>query len=168
MSRTGIVSACPRVEAVRPADKVDMRVVGIAEAQHLLRDGKVYGAIVVPSDFTKRLAILGAAGVVPGDVARPVITVQTNPRAGSCATSIMTRIAGQALDKANSTVGEQLTAAVNAQLNVTPGAAPQTPSGRCRSAFRESPSVTRSAPATPTLPAAGIVPPRWLGSPGMR
>ncbi|MGW2661642.1 YhgE/Pip domain-containing protein [Nocardia tengchongensis] len=108
-----------------PADKVDMQVVGIAEAQHLLRDGKVYGAIVIPSDFTKRLAILGAAGVVPGDVTRPVITVQTNQRAGSYATSIMTRIAGQALDKANSTMGEQLTAAVDAQLNATPGTAPQ-------------------------------------------
>jgi len=34
----------------------------------------VYGAIAIPSDFPKRLVILGTASVVPGDVEKPVLT----------------------------------------------------------------------------------------------
>ncbi|MGK8490487.1 YhgE/Pip domain-containing protein [Nocardia asiatica] len=114
-----------------PADKVDLRVVGITEAQRLLRDGKIYGAIVIPSDFTKRLAILGAASVVPGQVDRPVITVETNPRTGAYATQITLRIAEQALDQVNATVGRQLTAAVDEQLRSSGAPAPQ-PAGASR------------------------------------
>ncbi|WP_043718927.1 YhgE/Pip domain-containing protein [Nocardia asiatica] len=114
-----------------PADKVDLRVVGITEAQRLLRDGKIYGAIVIPSDFTKRLAILGAASVVPGQVDRPVITVETNPRTGAYATQITLRIAEQALDQVNVTVGRQLTAAVDEQLRSSGAPAPQ-PAGASR------------------------------------
>ncbi|MEU2124470.1 YhgE/Pip domain-containing protein [Nocardia niwae] len=108
-----------------PADKVDLRVISITEAQRQLRDGKIYGAIVIPSDFTKRLAILGAAGVVAGKVDRPVITVETNPRTGTYATQITLRIAEQALDEVNATVGRQLTAAVDEQLRSSGGPAPQ-------------------------------------------
>ncbi|MGY4099322.1 YhgE/Pip domain-containing protein [Nocardia sp. R16R-3T] len=104
-----------------PADKIDLRVVGFAEAQRQLRQGKVYGAIVIPSDFTKRLAILGAAGVVPGNVEQPIITVHTNPRAGSFATGVMQRIADQALTRVDETVGEQLTDTVQNQLRPAGG-----------------------------------------------
>ncbi|MGO4617746.1 YhgE/Pip domain-containing protein [Nocardia sp. 2YAB30] len=109
-----------------PADKVDLRVIDITETQRLLREGKIFGAIIIPSDFTKRLGILGTASVVAGKVERPVITIQTNPRVGSYATSITLRIAQQALDKVDDTVGEQLTDTVDAQLRSTPDApAPQ-------------------------------------------
>ncbi|MFC9896048.1 DUF3533 domain-containing protein [Nocardia sp. NPDC127579] len=92
-----------------PADKVDLRVVGIASARAQLENGEVYGAIVIPSDFTKRLAILGAAAVVPGDVERPVITVLNNPRMGPYTAGIMTRIADRALAQVQQTVGANLT-----------------------------------------------------------
>src|SRR6476469_7994533 len=51
-----------------PSDKLDLRVRGINEAQQELDSGNVYGAIVIPSDFTKRLGIFATASVVPGDV----------------------------------------------------------------------------------------------------
>ncbi|WP_327099810.1 SNG1 family protein [Nocardia vinacea] len=109
-----------------PTDKIDLRVVGFAEAQRQLSQGKVYGAIVIPSDFTKRLAILGAAGVVPGKVEQPIITVHTNPRAGSFATGVMQRIADQALTRVDETVGKQLTDTVQTQLQPAGGGqAPQ-------------------------------------------
>ncbi|MGY2029345.1 YhgE/Pip domain-containing protein [Nocardia gipuzkoensis] len=111
-----------------PADKVDLRVLGVPEAQRLLRDGKIYGAIVIPSDFTKRLAILGAASVVSGKVERPVITIETNPRTGTYATQITLRIAEQALEKVDATVGKQLTDTVDAQLRSS-GTAPPPLSG---------------------------------------
>ncbi|MEU6189411.1 DUF3533 domain-containing protein [Nocardia sp. NPDC047038] len=114
-----------------PAEKIDLRVVGIAEARKQLQNGEVYGAIVIPSDFTKRLAILGAAAVVPGAVERPVITIHTNPRIGPYTTGIMQRIADRALRQVDETVGKSLTDQVNAALAAGPGA-PVEPSGAAR------------------------------------
>ncbi|WP_051021313.1 YhgE/Pip domain-containing protein [Nocardia araoensis] len=105
-----------------PADKIDLRVVGIAEARKQLQHGEVYGAIVIPSDFTKRLAILGAGAVVPGAIERPVITINTNPRIGPYTTGIMQRIAARALDQVDETVGKNLTDQVNSALAAGPGA----------------------------------------------
>ncbi|WP_433666982.1 YhgE/Pip domain-containing protein [Nocardia sp. CA-136227] len=106
-----------------PADKFDLRVLGISEAQQQLNTGKVYGAIVIPSDFTKRLGIFAAASAVPGDVARPQITVFTNPRTGTFGSQVMQNIAGTALKQANDTVGQRLTGAVNTQLQPSGGVA---------------------------------------------
>ncbi|MEV6069197.1 DUF3533 domain-containing protein [Nocardia sp. NPDC052001] len=115
-----------------PADKIDLHVVGISESQRLLADGKVYGEIVIPSDFSKRLSILATASVVPGDVERPVITVHTNPRASTYASSIVQRITDKAMAQVNSTVGTQLTEQVKAKLAPAPGAAPTELSGAAR------------------------------------
>ncbi|KAA0021874.1 DUF3533 domain-containing protein [Antrihabitans cavernicola] len=103
-----------------PADKVDLRRIGISEAQGLLSKGSIYGAIIIPSDFTKRLVILGQASVVPGEVERPAITVNTNPRVGTFATGIVTSIADQALSKVNATVGQKLRAQVDEALKAGP------------------------------------------------
>ncbi|MEU1980587.1 DUF3533 domain-containing protein [Nocardia sp. NPDC019395] len=103
-----------------PADKVDLRVTGIGEAQRLLGNGEVYGAILLPSDLSKRLSILGAGAVVPGDIERPAITVITNPRTGTYATQIVQIVAQQALTQVDTEVGKQLTAAVEAELDSAP------------------------------------------------
>ncbi|MFD4432802.1 YhgE/Pip domain-containing protein, partial [Nocardia sp. NPDC058497] len=65
-----------------PSDQVDLRVVGISEADRLMRTAQIYGAIIIPSDFSKRLGILGVGSVVGGEIERPIITVQTNPGMG--------------------------------------------------------------------------------------
>jgi YhgE/Pip-like protein len=108
-----------------PADKVDLRVTGIGEAQRLLDNGEVYGAIILPSDLSKRLSILGAGSVVPGDIEQPMITVVTNPRTGTFATQITQLIARQALTQVNAEVGRQLTATVDSELNSGPGGGTQ-------------------------------------------
>ncbi|MET8654938.1 YhgE/Pip domain-containing protein [Nocardia aurea] len=113
--------AAALVERV-PADKVDLRVLGISEARAQLKSGRVYGAIVIPSDFTKRLVILGAGAVVPGEIERPVITVHTNPRVGPYTTGIMQRIADTALGQVDETVGRSLTERVEATLAAGPAA----------------------------------------------
>ncbi|MBF6132182.1 DUF3533 domain-containing protein [Nocardia otitidiscaviarum] len=104
-----------------PADEIDLRLLGINEARRQLQHGQVYGAIIIPGDFTKRMAILGAAAVVPGEVERPIITVNTNPRAGTYAASIMQRVTDRAMREVNATVGTQLTERVEAQLRPPPG-----------------------------------------------
>lgn len=103
-----------------PADKIDLRQVGLNEAQRQLRNGEVYGAIVIPGDFTKRVAILGTASVVPGEIEQPIISVQTNPRAGTLAAQIMETITDQAMTEVNATVGAQLTDQVAAAVGDTP------------------------------------------------
>ncbi|WP_084477716.1 YhgE/Pip domain-containing protein [Nocardia jejuensis] len=115
-----------------PADKIDLRTVGYSEARRLLQDGQVYGAIVIPSDFSKRLSILAAASVVPGDVERPFITVHTNPRAGTYAAQIVQRVSDRAMAQVNSNVGTQLTDQVRAKLQPAPGVAPTELSGAAR------------------------------------
>ncbi|WP_425577726.1 YhgE/Pip domain-containing protein [Nocardia callitridis] len=107
-----------------PADKIDLRRTSISDATLQMQSGKIYGAIIIPSDFSKRLGILGAGSVVPGDIERPIITLQTNPRTGAFATQIVLRIGDQALTEVNRQVGEQLTDQVNAQLAPAPGGPP--------------------------------------------
>ncbi|WP_433197156.1 YhgE/Pip domain-containing protein [Nocardia sp. CA-107356] len=105
-----------------PSDKIELRVLGINEAQQQLNSGNVYGAIVIPSDFTKRLGIFATASVVPGDVSQPIITVYTNPRTGSFSPQVVQTVAGSALARANQTVGKQLTETVQTQLQTSGGA----------------------------------------------
>lgn len=107
-----------------PADKIDLRVLGINEAQLQMQQAQVYGAIIIPSDFSKRLGILGVGSVVPGDISRPVLTLQTNPRTGAFATAIVQKFGEEALTQVNTQVGQQLTEQVKAQLAPAPDGPP--------------------------------------------
>ncbi|QBS46522.1 hypothetical protein DMB37_37800 [Nocardia sp. CS682] len=107
-----------------PADKIDLQVVSANEASLRMQDNKVYGTILIPSDFSKRLGILGVGSVIPGDIERPIIALQTNPRSGAFVTEIVTQIGTQALDQVNTQVGQQLTEQVRAQLTPPPGGPP--------------------------------------------
>lgn len=100
-----------------PKDKVDLQVMGIGSARSRMQRGQVYGTIVIPGDFSKRLAILAASSVVAGNVERPIITVQTTPRGGPYATQITLQITEQALSEVNRTVGARLTEQVRARVN---------------------------------------------------
>ncbi|WP_442790268.1 YhgE/Pip domain-containing protein [Nocardia sp. CDC153] len=107
-----------------PSDKIDLRVLGINEAQLQMQSAQVYGTIIIPSDFSKRLGILGVGSVVPGDITKPVLTLQTNPRTGAFATAVVQKFGEQALTQVNTQVGQQLTDQVKAQLAPPPGAPP--------------------------------------------
>ncbi|MEV6658445.1 YhgE/Pip domain-containing protein [Nocardia fluminea] len=103
-----------------PADQVDMRVVGISESDRLMRTAQIYGAIIIPSDFSKRLGILGVGSVVGGEIERPVITVQTNSGMGPYSAGIVTRIGARAMTEVNEQVGRQLSDRVRDTLAATP------------------------------------------------
>ena len=100
-------------------NQIDLRPMGIAQAQQELNTGKIYGAIVVPLDFTKRTMILAQASVVPGDIERPVITVYTNPRSGTLAGNIARVIGERVGTSLNEQMGRQLTEQVTAELAAT-------------------------------------------------
>ncbi|WP_309474231.1 YhgE/Pip domain-containing protein [Nocardia africana] len=107
-----------------PADQIDLRALGLPEAQQQMQNGQVYGAVVIPSDFSKRLGILGVGSVIPGDIERPIITLMTNPRSGTYATQIVVRFGNEALPQINDKVGQQLIEQVRAQLTPAPGGPP--------------------------------------------
>ncbi|WP_418960719.1 YhgE/Pip domain-containing protein [Streptomyces tritici] len=88
-------------------DTVDWRRLdrdGLADA---LAAGKVYGAFVVPADFTASVAALSTERAS----ARPSIQVLTNPGVGSLGSSMATRISEEAARQASKKLGGQLTAA---------------------------------------------------------
>ncbi|QNG19880.1 DUF3533 domain-containing protein [Rhodococcus triatomae] len=99
-----------------PSEQFRLERMGIARARGELASGDLYGAIVVPVDFTKRLSILGQGSVIPGEMEKPVITVYSNPRLGIGGAEVMDRFTAEALGQVVETVGAELTARVDAEL----------------------------------------------------
>ncbi|WP_331771396.1 SNG1 family protein (plasmid) [Embleya sp. NBC_00888] len=95
-----------------PGDTVSWRVLDEASARRRMASGKLYGAIVVPADFTASVAALNTPA--PAAPTHPTVTVLTNPGAGSLASSLSTAIAQQALHAASLQLGATLTAAPQA------------------------------------------------------
>ncbi|MGI5452803.1 YhgE/Pip domain-containing protein [Streptomyces sp. CA-249302] len=96
-------------------EKAGWRTLTRAEAQDQLDSGKVYGALVIPPDFTTSIMALTTADAT----ARPTMTVLTNPGKGSLGSSLASQITTAAAHQASQTVGKQLTAAAGAQANPT-------------------------------------------------
>jgi YhgE/Pip-like protein len=95
------------IVAASPAGSVDWRQVSQAEAQDQLASGKIYGALVIPADFTASVTALTTAEAK----ARPTITVLTNPGVGSLGSSLASQINQNAAHQASLAIGRQLTAA---------------------------------------------------------
>ncbi|OJZ70350.1 hypothetical protein BRW65_20525 [Mycobacterium paraffinicum] len=101
-------------------NKFDVRVLGRNAAKHELNTGHVYGSVLIPPSFSSKLRDLGASAVVPGPAERPVITISTNPRAGTLGSSIAAQTLNMAMGEANGEVGERLLAQVKAQTGGAP------------------------------------------------
>lgn len=99
------------VVAATPADTVKWRHLSQAQMQDQLASGKIYGALVVPADFTSSVAAL----TTPRATARPALTVLTNPGLGSLGSSLASRITQNAAHQASLAIGRQLTAQAPAQ-----------------------------------------------------
>ena len=105
---TQITAAIP---AQTPGTSVQWRQLTAAQAQDQLSSGKIFGALVVPKDFTASVEALATTGAT----ARPTITVLTNPGLGSLGSSIAAQISQGAAHQASLTIGRQLSQAVAAQ-----------------------------------------------------
>ncbi|MGW0582537.1 YhgE/Pip domain-containing protein, partial [Streptomyces sp. NPDC002920] len=95
------------IAADTSGDTAEWRTLTRAQAQDQLDSDKVYGALVIPSDFTDSVAALTTAKATE----RPVITVLTNPGKGSLGSSLASKITTTAAQQASLTVGKQLTTA---------------------------------------------------------
>jgi YhgE/Pip-like protein len=88
----------------------------LAEAKTRMSKGTLYGAIVIPSDFSSGLVSLAGSTVNATAAPKPTITVLTNPRAGTSIPGIVTTLANAALAKVNTTVGADLISSTRAEL----------------------------------------------------
>jgi YhgE/Pip-like protein len=88
----------------------------LAEAESRMSKGTLYGAIVIPHDFSSGLVALAGSTVNATAAPKPTITVLTNPRAGTSIPGIVTTLANTALAKVNSTVGGDLVSSTRAEL----------------------------------------------------
>ncbi|WP_030604657.1 YhgE/Pip domain-containing protein [Streptomyces fulvoviolaceus] len=93
--------------AADTSGKADWRQLTRAKAQDELDSGKIYGALVIPADFTASVAALTTADAT----ARPTMTVLTNPGMGSFGSSLASKLTTAAAQQASGAIGKQLTAA---------------------------------------------------------
>lgn len=87
-------------------DRVRWRPTSRAKAEDELASGKVYGALVIPKDFTATVGALATADAR----SRPALTVLTNPGVGSLASSLAGRITQSTAHQVSVSVGKQLSA----------------------------------------------------------
>ncbi|MEU0946633.1 DUF3533 domain-containing protein [Streptomyces canus] len=99
------------IVASTPAGTVQWRRLSQAQMQDQLASGKVYGALVIPADFTTSVAAL----TTPRASARPSLTVLTNPGLGSLGSSLASQITQRAAHQASLTIGRQLTTQASRQ-----------------------------------------------------
>ncbi|UQW99498.1 DUF3533 domain-containing protein [Streptomyces sp. RerS4] len=120
------------VEGVRKAaegDKsIDWQVVSREEADKRLGKGKVFGALVIPKEFTATVNALTAAPpagqpAAQGKAAAPTLTVLTNQAAGSIGSSMSSQAAQKAAHAASAQIGQDLLKRAGAQQTPLPAAA---------------------------------------------
>ncbi|WP_405479608.1 SNG1 family protein [Streptomyces sp. NBC_00009] len=102
--------------------RIDWKVMDEKEMKEELGKGKLYGALVVPADFTSSTTEL-AGTATTGTPARPTLTVLTNQSAGSLGSSLARTATTQAAANASLQLGKQLTAETGAQQAKLPAAA---------------------------------------------
>ncbi|KUN58278.1 ABC transporter [Streptomyces canus] len=103
-------------------DKIDWKVMDQKEMKEELGKGRLFGALVVPADFTSATTAL--TGTAPaGTPARPTLTVLTNQSAGSIGSSLARTATTTAAEHASLQLGRQLTAQTGSQQAKLPAAA---------------------------------------------
>ncbi|MEU0385611.1 DUF3533 domain-containing protein [Streptomyces chartreusis] len=103
-------------------DKIDWKVMDEKEMREELGKGKLFGALVVPGDFTSSTAALTGTATTKTP-ARPTLTVLTNQSAGSVGSSLARTATTRAAENASLQLGKELTAQTGAQQAKLPAAA---------------------------------------------
>ncbi|MER7771283.1 DUF3533 domain-containing protein [Kitasatospora sp. NPDC096140] len=99
--------------------KVSWKQVDRRTADELLAKDKVFGALVIPDDFSASVAAL--AGPLQHDPHPPTMTVLTNPGAGSFGSNMAAEINREVVRTTSTQVGQQL--AEQARLRASTGSA---------------------------------------------
>ncbi|MBF4995027.1 DUF3533 domain-containing protein [Arthrobacter gandavensis] len=89
-------------------DKIELRPLSWDDAQHQLRTGQVFAAVVVEEDFSEAAVSLVSSSLTDGDASRPEIMLYTNPLASPLASELAADAVEPALQQASISLGEQL------------------------------------------------------------
>ncbi|MEV0991732.1 DUF3533 domain-containing protein [Streptomyces sp. NPDC049949] len=113
------------VQKAAKGDKsIDWQLVSREEADKRLGKGKVFGALVIPKEFTATVNALGAPQpAAQGKAAPPTLTVLTNQAAGSIGSSMSSQAAQKAAHAASAQLGQELLKQAAAQKAPLPTAA---------------------------------------------
>ncbi|MFF5703783.1 YhgE/Pip family protein [Streptomyces sp. NPDC012794] len=113
------------VEKAAKGDKsIDWQLVSREEADRRLGSGKVFGALVIPRDFSATMTALAAPQPpAQGKAAPPTLTVLTNQAAGSIGSSMSSQAAQKAAHAASAQLGQELLKQAAAQKTPLPTAA---------------------------------------------
>jgi YhgE/Pip-like protein len=96
-------------------NKFDLRLLSRTATLDQLDTARVYGAVVIPPNFSSKVRDFVHSALSPGRAERPVITILTNPRAGTLGSSIAGQALTTALDVVNSEAGQLLSAQIAQQ-----------------------------------------------------
>ncbi|WP_432196131.1 DUF3533 domain-containing protein [Streptomyces sp. bgisy027] len=103
-------------------DKIDWKMLDEKEMKEEFGKGKLFGALVVPADFTS--SVLGLTDTADTTTpARPTLTVLTNQSAGSVGSGLARTATTRAAENASFQVGKDLTAQTGARQAKLPAAA---------------------------------------------
>ncbi|MFF2604326.1 YhgE/Pip domain-containing protein [Arthrobacter koreensis] len=89
-------------------DKIELRPLSWDDAQHQLRTGQVFAAVVVVEDFSEAAVSLVSSSLTDGAASRPEIMLYTNPLASPLASELAADAVEPALQQASISLGEQL------------------------------------------------------------
>lgn len=111
-------------KAAKGEKSIDWQVVSREEADKRLGRGKVFGALVIPADYSATVAGLTAPQPAPqGKATPPTMTVLTNQAAGSIGSSMSSQAAQKAAHAASAQLGQELLKQAGAQKTPLPTAA---------------------------------------------
>ncbi|WP_329312465.1 SNG1 family protein [Streptomyces sp. NBC_01278] len=111
-------------KAAKGDKSIDWQVISREEADERLGRGKLFGALVIPRDFSATVTALAAPQPAPqGKAAPPTLTVLTNQSAGSIGSSMASQAAQKAAHAASAQLGQELLKQAAAQKTPLPTAA---------------------------------------------
>ncbi|GAA3120838.1 hypothetical protein GCM10020254_80030 [Streptomyces goshikiensis] len=111
-------------KAAKGDKSIDWQVVSREEADKRLGRGKVFGALVIPKDFSATVTGLTAPQPpAQGKATPPTLTVLTNQAAGSIGSSMSSQAAQKAAHAASAQLGQELLKQAGAQKTPLPTAA---------------------------------------------
>ncbi|MER6124122.1 DUF3533 domain-containing protein [Streptomyces sp. NPDC001795] len=93
-------------------DKIEWKVMDEQQVQKELGTGRLFGALLVPGDFSASVAALTTPTPTAGAPHRPQLTVLTNQSAGSLGSSLARVATTTAAQAASRQVGKELTARI--------------------------------------------------------
>lgn len=95
------------VDGIDP-EQFDIRQISGDEAIAQMSRGELYGAIVIPENFSSRLNAWGIGTVVDNEVTAPDIRIVSNPRTGMGTATVMKELGFEVGARVDDAVGKQL------------------------------------------------------------